>query len=112
MIKHSSDDFARPPFTVAVSRGDMVESRHQVIAAISDSQGRLVKSWGYVDSPVYLRSAIKPLQALPLIESGAAEAFNLSEQELSLACASHTGEQIHVDAIKSWLNRIGLDITD
>ena len=112
MIKHSSEDFARPPFTVNVSRGDMVESRHQVIAAISDSEGKLVKSWGQVDSPVYLRSAIKPLQALPLIESGAADALDITEQELSLACASHTGEPIHVEAVTAWLNRIGLDITD
>ncbi|WP_340150906.1 asparaginase [uncultured Sneathiella sp.] len=112
MIKHSSEKFARPPFTVNVSRGDMVESRHQVVAAISDSSGKLIKSWGQVDSPVYLRSAIKPLQALPLIESGAADALNVSEKELSLACASHTGEPIHVEAVKGWLGRIGLDISD
>ncbi|MAZ04664.1 MAG: L-asparaginase II [Sneathiella sp.] len=112
MIKHSSENFARPPFTVNVSRGNMVESRHQVVAAISDSHGKLMKSWGQVDSPVYLRSAIKPLQALPLIESGAADALNISEKELSLACASHTGEPIHVEAVESWLGRIGLDISD
>jgi L-asparaginase II len=77
----------------------MVESRHVVSAAVSDSSGKIVRSWGNVEDPVYLRSAIKPLQALPLIESGAADAFNVSEKELSLACASHTGEPVHVEAV-------------
>ena len=112
MIKHSSPDSARLPFTVTVTRGPMVESRHQVIAAISDAEGRLLKSWGNVESPVYLRSAIKPLQALQLIETGAADAFNVSEKELSLACASHTGEPVHVEAVTAWLKRIGLGIED
>ncbi|TNE41175.1 MAG: asparaginase [Alphaproteobacteria bacterium] len=112
MIKHSSGETARPPFSIEVTRGPIVESRHQVIAAISDADGKLLKSWGEVDHPVYLRSAIKPLQALQLVETGAADAFNVSERELSLACASHTGEDIHVDAVTAWLNRIGLSIAD
>lgn len=112
MIKHSSGDFARLPFTVTVTRGNMVESRHQVIAAISDANGKYLKSWGDIESPVYLRSAIKPLQALQLVETGAADAFNVSEKELSLACASHTGEPLHVDAVQAWLSRMGLSIDD
>ncbi|MDF2365885.1 asparaginase [Sneathiella sp.] len=112
MINHSSDNSASLPFTVSVTRGPMVESRHLVLAAVSDSAGKMVRSWGNVDSPVYLRSAIKPLQALPLIESGAADAFNVSEKELSLACASHTGEPIHVEAVTAWLDRLGLGIED
>ncbi len=112
MNTRSSRDTASLPFTVEVTRGPMVESRHMVIAAISDANGRLVRSWGDVESPVYLRSAIKPLQALPLIESGAADAFNVSEKELSLACASHTGEPIHVAAVTGWLARMGLGIGD
>jgi L-asparaginase II len=112
MINHSSDNSASLPLTVNVTRGSMVESRHQVAAAVSDSAGKMLRRWGNVSSPVYLRSAIKPLQALPLIESGAADAFNVSEKELSLACASHTGEPIHVEAVTAWLGRIGLGIED
>lgn len=112
MNNQSSQKSTSLPFTVAVTRGPMVESRHLVVAAISDSAGKLVKSWGNVESPVYLRSAIKPLQALPLIESGAADAFGVSEKELSLACASHTGEPLHVEAVTAWLDRIGLGIGD
>lgn len=110
MINHSSNNSASPPFTVKVTRGAMVESRHMVSAAVSDSSGKIVRSWGNVEDPVYLRSAIKPLQALPLIESGAADAFNVSEKELSLACASHTGEPVHVEAVTAWLDRLGLTI--
>lgn len=110
MNKPFAGDIARNPFTVTVSRGPMVESRHKVIAVISDANGSIFKSWGDVSQSIYLRSAIKPIQALPLVESGAAEAFNLTAKELSLACASHTGEPIHVEAVTAWLDRIGLDI--
>ena len=108
MINRSPSDFESTPFTVTVSRGPIVESCHQVIAAISDADGKLLRSWGDVKAAVYLRSAIKPLQALPLVETGAADALNLTNQELSLACASHTGENLHVDAVTQWLKRIGL----
>jgi L-asparaginase II len=112
MINHSSSDFASNPFTVTVSRGPIVESHHNVIAAISDADGKLLRSWGDVENAVYLRSAIKPLQALPLVETGAADDLNVTEQELSLACASHNGEITHVDAVSDWLKRIGLGIDD
>ncbi|MEH6545256.1 MAG: asparaginase [Sneathiella sp.] len=112
MINNSSSDFASNPFTVTVSRGPIVESHHNVIAAISDADGKLLRSWGDVKNAVYLRSAIKPLQALPLVETGAADALNVTEQELSLACASHNGEASHVDSVRDWLKRIGLGIGD
>ncbi len=112
MVDLSANHITRNPFTVTVSRGPIVESRHLVSAAICDSDGNLLESWGNIDSPVYLRSAIKPLQALPLVESGAADAFDISNRELSLACASHTGETFHVDAVTAWLRRIGLGISD
>jgi L-asparaginase II len=112
MINRSPSDFEASPITVTVSRGPIVESCHQVIAAISDADGKLLRSWGDVEAAVYLRSAIKPIQALPLVETGAADAFNVTEQELSLACASHTGENLHVDSVTNWLKRIGLSIAD
>lgn len=112
MVDHSTNNTTSNPFAVTVSRGPIVESRHLVSAVICDSKGKELDSWGNTDSPVYLRSAIKPLQALPLVESGAADAFDVSNRELSLACASHTGEIFHVDAVSAWLKRIGLDISD
>ncbi|MEH6476443.1 MAG: asparaginase [Sneathiella sp.] len=112
MIKQFANNSSRPPLQVNVTRGTMVESRHMIHGVITDASGKIVKQWGDIESPVYLRSAIKPIQALPLVESGAADAFNVTEKELSLACASHTGEDLHVEAVKGWLKRIGLSIDD
>jgi L-asparaginase II len=100
------------PILVETTRGEMVESRHTGSAAVVDGSGRVVRSWGDVDGPVFARSAIKPLQALPLIESGAAERFGLSDAEIALACASHRGEPIHVETVKRWLARADLGPRD
>jgi L-asparaginase II len=99
------------PILVELTRGRWLESRHRGAVAIADASGRLVWSAGDVDRPVFGRSALKMLQALPLIESGAAETFNLSPEELALACASHGGEPFHVEAVAAWLQRIGCDET-
>ena len=96
------------PITVAVTRGELVESRHGVDAVVVDTDGRRVARWGEVDHAVYPRSAIKPLQALALIETGAADAFALDEREVALACASHLGEPGHVETVRAWLARLGL----
>jgi L-asparaginase II len=72
------------PVLVEVTRGNMVESRHRASFAVTDSSGRVVLSAGAVERPIYGRSAIKPLQAIALVESGAAEAFELGDQEIAL----------------------------
>jgi L-asparaginase II len=97
---------------VEVWRGDLVESIHRGAAAVVDADGRVVAAWGDIDRAVYARSAIKPLQTLPLIESGAAERFGLGDEEIALACASHNGEPRHVDKVAHWLARIGLGAQD
>lgn len=97
------------PVLVEVTRGSMVESVHRGAAAVVSSRGVLEAAWGDIDSPVYLRSALKPVQALPLIDSGAAGRFGLGAAEVALACASHGGEPVHVNAVREWLARIGLD---
>ena len=84
------------PVLVEVTRGATVESRHRGAAAVVDSQGLGLAGWGDVDSPVFPRSSVKPLQALPLLESGAAARFRVSDRELVLACGSHGGEPEHV----------------
>jgi len=93
-------------------RGDMVESRHRGAAVIIDSNGNVIEKWGDVARPIYARSALKPIQAIPLVESGAAEAFALSDVEVALACASHGGEPRHVETVSRWLNKIGLSVAD
>ncbi len=100
------------PIAVEVTRGSMVESIHRVIAAVVDRHGKPVLSWGDIDRPIYPRSAIKPLQALAVIETGAADAFNLSADEIALCCASHRGEPMHVTRVVTWLHRLGLSVDD
>ena len=100
------------PVLVEVTRGAMVESRHHGAAAVVDAAGRVVESWGDVERPVYARSALKPLQALPLVESGAADRYGLGDDELALACASHHGEARHVAGVSGWLRRIGCGVGD
>jgi L-asparaginase II len=101
-----------PPVAVDVSRGDMVESRHRASLAVVDVDGRIVTSAGDIDAPVYPRSAIKPLQALPVVESGAADRFAMTGPELALACASHGGEPAHVATAAGVLARAGLSVGD
>ena len=95
------------PVLVEVTRGAAVESRHRGAAVVVDSQGRRLAAWGDVDSPVFPRSSVKPLQVLPLLESGAAARFCVSDRELALACASHGGEPEHVATAGEWLARLG-----
>ncbi len=97
---------------IEVTRGDMVESRHRAAIAVVDAGGAVVRAWGDIEQQVYGRSAIKPLQALPLIESGAAERFAAGTAELALACASHNGEPRHVTLVTAWLARIGCSADD
>ena len=96
------------PVLVDVFRGDRTESSHRGAIAIADTRGRLVLALGDVEMPVYPRSAIKALQALPLVESGAADAFDLSDEELAVACASHCGDRVHLEAVASVLAKANL----
>jgi L-asparaginase II len=94
------------PVLVEVTRGDRVESAHRGAIAVVDANGKRVAAWGDIDVPVYPRSAFKSLQALALVESGAADAYRLGAEELALACASHSGEPMHVERVEHWLARI------
>lgn len=98
------------PVLVEVTRGGVVESRHRGSAVVVDLEGRVTARWGDYTQPVFPRSAIKPVQALLLVESGAAQEFALSDREVALACSSHGGEPGHVLPIAAWLSRIGLGI--
>jgi len=96
------------PVLVEITRGAIVESVHRGSVAILDATGAVVLALGDVETPVYSRSSLKPMQAIPLIESGAADAFGLGDEELALACASHSGEPMHVMRVAAWLERLGL----
>jgi len=100
------------PVLVEVTRGDLVESVHRGAIAIADASGALTLAMGDVTGPVYSRSSLKPMQAIPLVESGAAEAFGLGDEEIALACASHSGEPMHTERVELWLGRIGLSESD
>jgi L-asparaginase II len=97
------------PVLVEVMRGGLVESRHRGAIAVADADGAIVLGVGDVAIQVLPRSAVKALQALPLVESGAAERYGLSEEELALACASHSGEPAHVEGVTRMLAKTGLD---
>jgi L-asparaginase II len=97
------------PIVVEVVRGGRVESAHRGAGAVVDAGGRVVFAFGDVERPVYPRSAVKALQALPLIESGAADRLGLSEEEIALACGSHSGEDAHVALAQAMLAKAGRD---
>ena len=100
------------PVLVEVTRGPLVESIHRGAVAVSDAGGRLRMAVGDVERAIFPRSALKPIQAVPLIETGAAEKFALSDEEIALACASHSGEPQHTGGIASWQERIGCSVAD
>lgn len=100
------------PVMVEITRGPAVESLHRGCAAVCDASGQLVAAWGDVGRAVFPRSTAKPLQALPLIETGAAERYGVSDLELALACASHSGEPMHTEPVAAWLARLGLSEAD
>jgi L-asparaginase II len=97
------------PDLVEVRRGGLVESSHRGAVAVVDADGITALAVGDVARPVFPRSAVKPLQALLLIESGAADRYALTDEEIALACASHGGEPAHVDGVAGMLAKAGLD---
>jgi L-asparaginase II len=97
------------PILVEVLRGSLVESRHRGAVAVADADGGAVLAVGDVATPIFPRSAIKALQALPLVESGAADGYGFGDEELALACASHSGEAAHVAGVTRMLAKAGLD---
>ena len=93
---------------VEVTRNGTVESRHFGAAVVCDANGDVVERWGDIERLVFPRSALKPMLAIHLVESGASDRYTLNDAELSLACSSHQGEHMHQTLVASWLDRIGL----
>ncbi|RYH04306.1 asparaginase [Salipiger sp. IMCC34102] len=93
-------------------RGDLPESLHAGHAVVCDAEGGIVQQWGDPGAVIFPRSSCKMIQALPLIESGAADAHGLRPEQLALACASHQGAHIHTDRVRVWLDSLGLRDAD
>ncbi len=96
------------PVLVDVIRHPAVESVHRGRACIVTVTGEVIEAWGDVEAAVYPRSCIKPIQALPFLESGAADAIGASPEQIALACASHSAEAVHLNELVSWLEILGL----
>jgi L-asparaginase II len=97
------------PVVVEATRGNLVESAHCGAGAVVDAEGRVVMSFGDAERSVFPRSAIKAFQALPLIASGAADRLGLSEEEIALSCASHSGSEEHVAMARAMLAKVDRD---
>lgn len=93
---------------VNVYRGPYIESTHNIHVAVVDSNGKLLYAYGDPKRLTFARSSMKPFQAVPLVETGAAEHFSFEQADLALSCASHSGESFHRSGVKSILGRIDL----
>lgn len=92
-------------------RGGLRESTHSGHVVIADANG-IVEAWGNPGAVIFPRSSCKMIQALPLVESGAADAAGLDDRHLALACASHEGAALHVQTVSDWIAHLGLDEGD
>lgn len=93
---------------VEVIRGPVAESRHRGHAVVYHATAGIITAWGDPDQVILPRSSCKMIQALPLIESGAADAFGLADHHVAFACASHQGAAVHTDLASEWLTHLGL----
>ena len=99
------------PVLAEILRGPTVESQHRGAFVVVDARGHVLRSAGDIRKAVFPRSAVKAFQCVPVIESGAADHFGLSDEEIALCCASHTGEAEHVRVASSILRKAGIDET-
>src|SRR6056297_2530438 len=91
-----------------VYRSNLIESRHKGDIAIVDPDGTLTHFFGNPENQTYLRSAAKPFQILPVINSGAADLFQFTKQEIAVMSASHNGEEKHVQTVRNILDKINV----
>lgn len=104
--------FPENPVLVRAWRGGAIESQHRGAWALVDASGATVDGAGACDESVFARSSVKAFQALPLVESGAAERFAYTDAELALALSSHNAEALHTEGVQTILDRIGLSVAD
>ena len=95
-------------FSVKVRRGNVIESIHGIKSIVLGPKNKIIYSNGYDNDYIFPRSAIKILQAVPLIQSGAFAYFNINEKQIALAASSHSGENNHIYYLKNWLKKINI----
>jgi len=100
------------PLSVLVNRNGFCESSHQVDVAVCSADGEVVLGLGNIESIIFPRSAMKPLQAIALVEllQSSVEILQLTDAEVALICSSHNGEMLHIDAVRVLLNKFDIDI--
>lgn len=106
-MEDARNTFAPAPL-VEVTRGSITESRHRGHVVAVDADGQIVARLGAPEVVTYLRSSAKPLQAVPLVSTGAADRFNFTPQEIAVACGSHSGEPVHEETVAAMLRKTGL----
>lgn len=92
-----------------VTRGNDVESMHFGCVAVVDIHGNVLYSAGDQHFLTYTRSTLKPFQALPFLRTGGPARFGFTGREIALMCASHSGEQMHIDTVQHMLHQTGCD---
>lgn len=100
------------PILAELTRGDMAESIHRGAGVVVDVDGTVLLEKGDITRLVFPRSAIKALQAIPLVESGAAAKYGFTPEEIAMACSSHNGEPRHVKTVRSMLDKAGVGEID
>ena len=103
---------AKPEVLAEIHRGPLIESIHHGHAVICDDNGAIIEAWGNPDESVFPRSSSKMIQALPLVETGAADSRGLNDMHLALSCASHNAAEVHTGILRQWLHDLELCDTD
>ncbi len=97
------------PLEVCLLRGEAIESRHRVHVLVADAQGETIFQWGNPRLRFFPRSAVKVIQAAAWVADGLDKPWELGDEELSVACGSHEGEEFHVRRVEKWLGQLGLN---
>ena len=111
-LQNNSSDHSNNYLKVLVKRGSSVESIHRAHASICDTKGRILMKAGSCEYETFIRSALKPFQAMPFITSGASEKYNLDSKTLALACGSHSGSSVQARTAFKLLWNADIDIKE
>ena len=111
LFDHKVHDMSNPTPLVDVFRGDFLESQHCGDWVVVNKSGEIIDGAGDHTKVILPRSSLKPVQAIPLVESGAIDRFRLSTEEIALACASHSGARMHTTRVSDWLDQMGYSET-
>lgn len=100
------------PVLAEAWRGNWVENRHRGAFVFANAQGEVLTSAGDIDRPIFPRSAIKAFQALAMFQSGAVDTFDLGDEEIALACASHNAQSDHLEAVQHFFEKVGVSVDE